>query len=118
MGRLGQPTSPGLVCLSGLSPPLLKPRYHGSKKAAEARLPFDAGFESVSVVAAVGPGVRGFSVGDSVATLTYDGFAEWAVTPAKVALKVPRASMDIVPLLTSGLTASIGADRCGQHWQS
>ena len=50
----------------------------------------------------------GFSVGDAVATLTYDGFAEWAVTPAKVALWVPRATQDIVPLLTSGLTASIG----------
>ncbi len=36
-------------------------RYHGSKKAAEAKLPFDAGFESVSIVAAIGPGVKGES---------------------------------------------------------
>lgn len=50
----------------------------------------------------------GFSVGDAVATLTYDGFAEWALTPAKVALRVPRATLDMIPLLTSGLTASIG----------
>lgn len=110
-------------------------------------MPFDAGFETVSVVAAVGKGVKGgclsqlvyseqchvcghltvgskqghgsficpfmfsppgFTVGDSVASLTYDGFAEWAVTPAKVALRVPRATPDIIPLLTSGLTASIG----------
>jgi len=34
-------------------------RYHGSKKAAEAEMPFDAGFETVSVVAAVGKGVKG-----------------------------------------------------------
>ena len=34
-------------------------RYFGGGAAAEARLPFDAGFESVGVVAAVGPGVSG-----------------------------------------------------------
>ncbi|KAG1673072.1 hypothetical protein FOA52_013141 [Chlamydomonas sp. UWO 241] len=82
-------------------------RYHGSKKAAEAKLPFDAGFESVSIVAAVGPGVSGFVPGDAVASLTYDGFGEWAALPAKLALKVPRASADVVAMLTSGLTASI-----------
>ncbi len=52
--------------------------------------------------------LAGVSVGDAVATLTYDGFAEWALTPAKLALQVPRATADMVPLLTSGLTASIG----------
>lgn len=36
-------------------------RYHGSKKAAEAKLPFDAGFETVSVVAAIGLGVKGMN---------------------------------------------------------
>ncbi len=34
-------------------------RYFGSSAAAEARLPFDAGFEAVGVVAAVGAGVAG-----------------------------------------------------------
>uniref|UniRef100_A0A7R9V375 Enoyl reductase (ER) domain-containing protein n=1 Tax=Chlamydomonas euryale TaxID=1486919 RepID=A0A7R9V375_9CHLO len=85
-------------------------RYYGSKKAAEAKLPFDAGFESVSVVAAVGAGTAGFAVGDCAATLTYDGFAEWSVLPAKRAIKVPRASADVVALLTSGLTASIALE--------
>ncbi|GAX83190.1 hypothetical protein CEUSTIGMA_g10616.t1 [Chlamydomonas eustigma] len=88
-------------------------RYHGSKKAAEAKLPYDSGFESVAVVAAVATGVQGFAVGDAVVTMTYDGFAEWALTPAKVALKVPRASADMVPLLTSGLTASIALEEAG-----
>ena len=36
---------------------LLLPRYHGSREAAQQELPFDSGFESVNVVAAVGPGV-------------------------------------------------------------
>ncbi len=53
------------------------------------------------------PLTLGFRVGDAVATMTYDGFGEFALTPAKVALRVPRASSDIVALLTSGLTASI-----------
>lgn len=34
-------------------------RYFGGGAAAEKRLPFDAGFESVGVVAALGPGVSG-----------------------------------------------------------
>lgn len=34
-------------------------RYFGGGAAARERLPFDAGFESVGVVAALGPGVSG-----------------------------------------------------------
>lgn len=34
-------------------------RYFGSTAEAERRLPFDAGFEAVGVVAAVGPDVEG-----------------------------------------------------------
>ena len=34
-------------------------RYHSSRKEAEQQLPFDAGFETVGVVAAVGDGVAG-----------------------------------------------------------
>lgn len=37
-------------------------RYFGGAAAAEKRLPFDAGFESVGVVAALGPGVSGESL--------------------------------------------------------
>eukprot|EP00967_Tisochrysis_lutea_P036274 scaffold43638_cov22-Tisochrysis_lutea.AAC.5 len=62
--------------------------YHASLAEAQSRLPFDSGFESVSIVAAVGPGVQGFAVGDPVATLSYDGFAEFGVAAANQALKV------------------------------
>ena len=34
-------------------------RYFGSIKESESRLPFDAGFEAVGVIAAVGEGVPG-----------------------------------------------------------
>lgn len=136
-------------------------RYFGSRKEAAARLPFDAGFESASVVVAAGPGVTGalarlhahvrlkhlaclyvraaallplpahacsthnprtntlglrmctkkcagFAPGDAVATLSYDGFAEFALAPAAQALRVPCPSAEVVAMLTSGLTASIG----------
>ncbi len=50
----------------------------------------------------------GFSVGQPVAELAYGAFSEWAVVPAKHALAVPMLAPEIVALLTSGLTASIG----------
>ncbi len=36
-------------------------RYFGSRKEAEAKLPFDAGFEAVGLVAAMGDEVKGGS---------------------------------------------------------
>ena len=51
----------------------------------------------------------GFSVGQPVAELAYGAFSEWAIVPAKHALAVPVLAPEIVALLTSGLTASIGA---------
>jgi hypothetical protein len=57
---------------------LLSCRYFGSVAAAEKRLPFDAGFEAVGVVAAAAPGVESVAVGQPVATMTYGGFAgQW-----------------------------------------
>ena len=50
-------------------------RYFGSTKVAEAKLPFEAGFEAVGVVAAVAPDVQGIVAGQPVATMTYGGFA-------------------------------------------
>ena len=139
-------------------------RYFGSPEVAAKRLPFDAGFESVGVVAATGPDISGkrssraakeyvtaqvilslrascipslsvcylvtgpcrqrrglwqatrwccccdagLKVGQPVAELAYGAFSEWAVVPARHALPVPVLAPEIVALLTSGLTASIG----------
>jgi len=133
-------------------------RYFGSAAEAEKRLPFDAGFEAVGVVAAVGPDVEGAApprpqaaartvcctvcagagrtpvaaaarcrtsrvaaapgawapragllVGDAVAQMAYGAFSEWGAASARHALRVPSAAPEVVALLTSGLTASIGA---------
>lgn len=87
-------------------------RYFGSKAAAEKRLPFEAGFEAVGVVAAAAPDVA-LPVGQPVATMTYGGFAEWAVVSAKHVFPLPQASPDMVALMTSGLTASIALEQAG-----
>ncbi|KAL4452074.1 hypothetical protein ABPG75_007736 [Micractinium tetrahymenae] len=87
-------------------------RYFGSKAAAEKRLPFEAGFEAVGVVAAAAPGVV-LPVGQPVATMTYGGFAEWAVVSAKHVFPLPQATPEMVALMTSGLTASIALDQAG-----
>lgn len=83
-------------------------RYHGSLKKAREELPFDAGFETVSVVAAVADDLKSsFHPGQAVASMTYDGYATYAMLDAKLALLLPRPSISYITLLTSGLTASI-----------
>lgn len=41
--------------------------------------------------------------------MAYGAFGEWGVVPARHALPVPAVAPEVVALLTSGLTASIGA---------
>lgn len=48
-------------------------------------------------------------MGDAVAQMAYGAFSEWGVVPARHALPVPETAPEVVALLTSGLTASIGA---------
>ena len=60
------------------------------------------------MVAAVGPGVAGLSVGQPVATVTYGGFSDYAVAKAAHVLPISEATPAAVAMLTSGLTASIG----------
>eukprot|EP00892_Ulva_mutabilis_P010540 jgi/Ulvmu1/7859/UM004_0090.1 len=83
--------------------------YHGSVAAAQAQLPFVAGFESVGVIAKVGQDSE-LKVGQPVATLSYGGFSEYAVEKARVVVPVPQASAATVAFLTSGLTASVALD--------
>ena len=51
----------------------------------------------------------GLKVGDPVAEMAYGAFSEWGVMRAKHALPVPVLAPEVAALLTSGLTASIGA---------
>ena len=50
----------------------------------------------------------GVQVGDPVACMSYGSFSDYQLIPAKQAMPVPVVAPEIVALLTSGLTASIG----------
>jgi len=52
-------------------------------------------------------------VGQPVTTMTYGGFADWAVVAAKHAFAVPAVTPEMVALMTSGLTASIALEQAG-----
>lgn len=62
--------------------------------------------EKCLILPCAGAGLR---VGDAVAEMAYGAFSEWGVVPAKHALPVPVLAPEVIALLTSGLTASIGA---------
>lgn len=94
-------------------------RYHSSKQEAAEKLPFDAGFEAVGVVAAVPDDLRQKSsslirVGQPVAFLSYGTFAEYCVVDARKVILVEEVSPQVVALLTSGLTASIALSEAGK----
>ncbi|PNW72202.1 hypothetical protein CHLRE_16g677950v5 [Chlamydomonas reinhardtii] len=89
-------------------------RYHASKAEAQSKLPYDSGFESVNVVLAAAPDVKGFRPGDCVAALSYGSFSEYGIESARTALPVPCVAPELVALLTSGLTASIALEQAGR----
>lgn len=91
-------------------------RYFGSKEQALSKLPFDAGFEGVGIVAAIGEGVtrEDLFVGAPAAILSYGCFSEFAQVPAAFVMPVPAVIPEIVPMLTSGLTALLGLEEAGK----
>lgn len=76
--------------------------------------PLDTGFEGLGEVVEVGEECGGFSAGDHVSYMAIGSFSEYVVVPAKLAFPVPRADPSFIPLLVSGLTASICLERCGE----
>lgn len=89
-------------------------RYFSSKGGdGGVHPPFDAGFEAVGLVAAVGDSVQ-VKVGTPVALMTFGSYAEFTMVPAKHLLPVPRPDPEVVAMLTSGLTASIALEKAGK----
>ncbi|KAJ6671244.1 hypothetical protein OIU85_015043 [Salix viminalis] len=88
--------------------------FSGKNQDLTSSLPFDAGFEAVGIVAAVGESVTDLKVGTPAALMTFGSYAEFTVVPAKHILPVPRPDPEVVALLTSGMTASIALEKCGQ----
>ncbi|KAL0649313.1 hypothetical protein Bca4012_092004 [Brassica carinata] len=69
------------------------------------KLPFDAGFEGVGLIAAVGESVKNLEVGTPAAVMTFGAYAEYMIVSSKHVLPVPRPDPEVVAMLTSGLTA-------------
>ncbi|KAL8151804.1 hypothetical protein V2J09_021612 [Rumex salicifolius] len=90
-------------------------RYFGGKdEEIRARLPFDAGFEAVGIIAAVGDAVHGLKVGTPAAVMTFGSYSEFMTVPSKYILPVHRPDPEVVAMLTSGLTASIALEKAAQ----
>ncbi|KAH9625808.1 hypothetical protein KSS87_020462, partial [Heliosperma pusillum] len=90
-------------------------RYFSGKDGDIARnLPFDAGFEAVGIIAAVGDAVNDVKVGSAAAVMTYGSYAEFMIVPSKFILPVARPEPEVVAMLTSGLTASIALEQAAQ----
>lgn len=89
-------------------------RYFGNEKEAASRLPFDAGFESVGIIAAMSDSVENLYIGAPVAAMSYGAYAEFTEILAKHVIPVPRPDPEVVAMLTSGLTASIGLEQAGK----
>lgn len=88
--------------------------FSGSSEEISSRLPFDAGFEAVGLIAAVGDSVKNLSIGTPAAIMTFGGYAEFAMVPSKHILPVARPDPEVVAMLTSGLTASIALEKAAQ----
>ncbi|KAK3420604.1 hypothetical protein EUGRSUZ_G01454 [Eucalyptus grandis] len=88
--------------------------FQGGKGDVGSRLPFDAGFEAVGIIAAVGDSVKDLKVGMPAALMTFGSYAEFTMVPAKHVLSVARPDPEVVAMLTSGLTASIAREKAGQ----
>ncbi|MEI5097567.1 zinc-binding dehydrogenase [Streptomyces sp. PmtG] len=78
------------------------------RKVRESREPIALGGEVAGEVAALGPGVTGFALGDRVTGLTFGhGYADYAPLLAQMASPVPdgASAADAVALVRSGLVA-------------
>ncbi|GAB1608275.1 prostaglandin reductase-3-like [Argonauta hians] len=74
--------------------------------------PFDCGFEAIGEVVDTGSNVK-YSAGQAAMYMTYGAFSEYKILPAKKILPVPQLNPEFLPLLVSGLTASLGLDKVG-----
>ncbi|KAK9163260.1 hypothetical protein Syun_004162 [Stephania yunnanensis] len=88
--------------------------FGGSDKELTAHLPFDAGFEAVGLVAAVGESVNDIKIGSPAAIMTFGGYSEFVMVPSKHILLVPKPDPEVIAMLTSGLTASIALEKAAQ----
>lgn len=77
-------------------------------------LPLDAGFEAVGEVVAINAPGSSVTIGSAVATTAYGAFGEFIVVDHRMLFPIPSAEPEMLPLLVSGLTASIALEQMGR----
>ncbi|XP_021731736.1 prostaglandin reductase-3-like [Chenopodium quinoa] len=88
--------------------------FSGNSRDLAGKLPFDAGFEAVGIIAAVGDSVGALKIGTAAAVMTFGSYAEFMIVPSKFILPVASPDPEVVAMLTSGLTASIALEKAAQ----
>lgn len=76
--------------------------------------PFDVGLEGAGEIVDVGCDVPSKLIGRPVAYIWTGSFSEYVKLPAKVCIPIPDVKPDYIPLLISGLTASISLEDFGR----
>ncbi|XP_065647834.1 prostaglandin reductase-3 isoform X2 [Hydra vulgaris] len=77
------------------------------------KVPFDVGLEGLGMIEGVGSGIPQNMIGQSVGYIFTGSFAEYVILPAKYCLPLPSVKPEYIPLLISGLTASIAFEQFG-----
>jgi len=85
-------------------------RYSG----ANPKLPLDVGLEGIGEVVEVGNDVSKEMIGKPVGYISPGSFSEYISLPAKSCMFLPTDSPEYIPLLISGLTASISLEQLGR----
>lgn len=77
--------------------------------------PFDLGVEAAGEVVAIGSDVKHFKVGDQVITVMIGGgYREYLAIDASRVIPVLKATSEVLTVVVSGLTASIGLEVVGE----
>jgi len=76
--------------------------------------PFDTGFEGLGRVVQVGEGCGSYKPGDVVGYMKSGAFGEYNLISEKHVFPVPKLDPAYIPLIVSGLTASLSLEKIGQ----
>jgi len=90
--------------------------YTAGKYRPGLQPPFDAGFEGLGTIFALSSDLNQeqYPLGQAVVVTGYGCYSEYMVVPAKTVIAIPRVEKNILPLLVSGLTASVALEQVAQ----
>ncbi|KAI9484521.1 hypothetical protein BDB00DRAFT_745407, partial [Zychaea mexicana] len=88
--------------------------YTNAKYIPDIKPPFDVGFEALGQIVQAGSAVPKEAVGSYVLLSQYGAFAEYIRISYKAVIPVPSSRIELLSLLTSGLTSSIALEQTGR----